>query len=230
MEECARFVKNFQGSVRICRNLQEFAWTNFQEFSRICRNLQEFSRICMEEFERICMHVRMHACLHAHIYAPMHKCMYAQMHAHAFARIHTCTHACMLPCPPARTHACSHARMHACMHACSHVHMHAPMYVRRHARTPAHETKGRMRRRRVDEGEGSTKAKGRPLINVRPNPSLIFKLWLSFVSSFLGAKSTSIRDCVGRSVRPPRCAITWKTKSFFTSYVAIASRRGGRGN
>jgi hypothetical protein len=43
---------------------------------------------------------------------------------------------------------------------------------------------------------------------------------------FLGAKSTSIRDCVGWSVRPPRCAITWKT-----SYVAIASRRGGgRGN
>jgi hypothetical protein len=35
---------------------------------------------------------------------------------------------------------------------------------------------------------------------------------------FLGAKSTSIRDCVGPSVRPsvrpPRCAITWKTKSF----------------
>jgi hypothetical protein len=48
---------------------------------------------------------------------------------------------------------------------------------------------------------------------------------------FLGAKSTSIRDCVGRSVgrsvrrsvpplvRPPRCAITWKT-----SYVAIEIR------
>jgi hypothetical protein len=53
-------------------------------------------------------------------------------------------------------------------------------------------------------------------------------------NKILGAKSTSIRDCVGRSVRPsvrpsvhpPRCAITWKT-----SYVAIASRRGGgRGN
>jgi hypothetical protein len=54
-----------------------------------------------------------------------------------------------------------------------------------------------------------------------PKPALIF---------FLGAKSTSIRDCVGwsvgRSVRPPRCAITWKT-----SYFAIASRKGGgRGN
>jgi hypothetical protein len=48
--------------------------------------------------------------------------------------------------------------------------------------------------------------------------------------TFLGAKSTSIRDCVsqlvGPSVGPPRCAITWKTSS-----VAIASRRGGgRGN
>jgi hypothetical protein len=33
---------------------------------------------------------------------------------------------------------------------------------------------------------------------------------------FLGAKSTSILDCVGPSVRPsvrpPRCAITWKTR------------------
>jgi hypothetical protein len=48
---------------------------------------------------------------------------------------------------------------------------------------------------------------------------------------FLGAKSTSILDCVrrsvGRSVGPPRCAITWKNNS----YVAIDSRRGGgRGN
>jgi hypothetical protein len=49
---------------------------------------------------------------------------------------------------------------------------------------------------------------------------------------FLGAKSTSIRDCVRRSVgwlvgrSVPHDAITWKT-----SYVAIASRRGGgRGN
>jgi hypothetical protein len=44
-------------------------------------------------------------------------------------------------------------------------------------------------------------------------------------SQFLGAKSTSIRDCVGRSVGLSVCphdAITWKT-----SYVAIASRRGG---
>jgi hypothetical protein len=42
---------------------------------------------------------------------------------------------------------------------------------------------------------------------------------------FLGAKSTSKRDCIGRSVRwlvGPHDAITWKT-----SYVAIASRRGG---
>jgi hypothetical protein len=36
---------------------------------------------------------------------------------------------------------------------------------------------------------------------------------------FLGAKSTSIRDCVDPSVRPPRCTITWKT-----SYVAIEIR------
>jgi hypothetical protein len=51
---------------------------------------------------------------------------------------------------------------------------------------------------------------------------------------FLGAKSTSIRDCVGRSVRPSvrrsvrpsRCAITWKNNS----YVSIDSKRGGRGN
>jgi hypothetical protein len=43
---------------------------------------------------------------------------------------------------------------------------------------------------------------------------------------FLGAKSTSIRDCVRRSVgwSVPHDAITWKT-----SYVVIASRRG-RGN
>jgi hypothetical protein len=43
-------------------------------------------------------------------------------------------------------------------------------------------------------------------------------------AEFLGAKSTSIRDCVGRSVRwlvGPHDTITWKT-----SY-AIASRRGG---
>jgi hypothetical protein len=40
-----------------------------------------------------------------------------------------------------------------------------------------------------------------------------------------------LRRSVRPLVRPPRCAITWKTKSFFTSYVAIASRRGGgRGN
>jgi hypothetical protein len=40
-----------------------------------------------------------------------------------------------------------------------------------------------------------------------------------------------LRRSVRRSVGPPRCAITWKTKSFFISYVAIASRRGGgRGN
>ena len=52
---------------------------------------------------------------------------------------------------------------------------------------------------------------------------------LEFKIKFLGAKSTSLRDCVGRSVRPlvgplvrPHDAITWKT-----SYVAIASRRGG---
>jgi hypothetical protein len=48
-----------------------------------------------------------------------------------------------------------------------------------------------------------------------------------FVLHFLGAKSTSIRDCVRPSVRPsirwsvPHDAITWKT-----SYVVIASRRG----
>jgi hypothetical protein len=46
-------------------------------------------------------------------------------------------------------------------------------------------------------------------------------------NKFLGAKSTSIRDCVGLSVGHPRCAITWKNNS----YVAIDSRRGGgRGN
>jgi hypothetical protein len=56
--------------------------------------------------------------------------------------------------------------------------------------------------------------------------------FVSDTTFFLGAKSTSIRDCVGRSVgwsvgplvRPsvrPHDAITWKT-----SYVAIASRRG----
>jgi hypothetical protein len=61
---------------------------------------------------------------------------------------------------------------------------------------------------------------------------------------FLGAKSTSILDCVGpsvgpsvgRSVRPPRCAITWKTRVTSrllreeeeeekTDYVAIPLRR-----
>jgi hypothetical protein len=43
---------------------------------------------------------------------------------------------------------------------------------------------------------------------------------------FLGAKSTSILDCVGWSVRRsvPHDAITWKT-----SYVPITSRRGGGG-
>jgi hypothetical protein len=50
-------------------------------------------------------------------------------------------------------------------------------------------------------------------------------------TSFLGAKSTSILDCVGwsvgPSVGPPRCAITWKNNS----YVAIdLRRRGGRGH
>jgi allophanate hydrolase subunit 2 len=45
------------------------------------------------------------------------------------------------------------------------------------------------------------------------------------VPQFLGAKSTSIRDCVGRLVGPlvgPHDAITWKT-----SYIAIDSRKGG---
>jgi hypothetical protein len=52
-------------------------------------------------------------------------------------------------------------------------------------------------------------------------PYLVFR--------FLGAKSTSIRDCIGQSVGwlvgpsvRPHDAIMWKT-----SYVAIASRRGG---
>jgi hypothetical protein len=62
--------------------------------------------------------------------------------------------------------------------------------------------------------------------------------------NFLGAKSTSILDCVGPSVgpsvrpsvRPPRCAITWKTRVTSrllreeeeeeeTDYVAIPLRR-----
>jgi hypothetical protein len=58
---------------------------------------------------------------------------------------------------------------------------------------------------------------------------LVDACWLEFfILQFLGAKSTSIRDCVcwlvGPSVGPsvPHDAITWKT-----SYVAIASRRGG---
>jgi hypothetical protein len=57
---------------------------------------------------------------------------------------------------------------------------------------------------------------------------------------FLGAKSTSILDCiglsVGRSVGPPRCAITWKNRVTSrllreeeeeeeTDYVAIPLRR-----
>jgi hypothetical protein len=59
---------------------------------------------------------------------------------------------------------------------------------------------------------------------------------------FLGAKSTSILDCAGPSVgpsvrvRPPRCAITWKTRVTSrllreeeeeeeTDYVAIRLRR-----
>jgi hypothetical protein len=56
---------------------------------------------------------------------------------------------------------------------------------------------------------------------------------------FLGAKSTSILDCVGpsvgRSVHPPRCAITWKTRVTSrllreeeeeeTDHVAIPLRR-----
>jgi hypothetical protein len=52
-------------------------------------------------------------------------------------------------------------------------------------------------------------------------------LFLLYKNIFLGAKSTFIRDCVSRSVGWSVCphdAITWKT-----SYVAIASRRGGRG-
>jgi hypothetical protein len=54
------------------------------------------------------------------------------------------------------------------------------------------------------------------------------RVW-SLTTYFLGAKSTSIRDCVGWSVRRsvgplvrPHDAIMWKT-----SYIAIASRIGG---
>jgi hypothetical protein len=46
------------------------------------------------------------------------------------------------------------------------------------------------------------------------------------IEFFLGAKSTSIRDCVGRLVCPSVCphdAITWKT-----GYVAIPSHLGIR--
>jgi hypothetical protein len=70
--------------------------------------------------------------------------------------------------------------------------------------------------------------------------SKLLRAWGLISTLFLGAKSTSILDCVGPSVgpsvRPPRCAITWKTRVTSrllreeeeeeeTDYVAIPLRR-----
>jgi hypothetical protein len=55
---------------------------------------------------------------------------------------------------------------------------------------------------------------------------------ISYFFLFLGAKSTSIRDCVGRSVRPsvgrsPRCDYV---ETRIRGNAIVSRRGGGRGN